>query len=163
MQNDPVTVGKFADRVGDAAPQLIVLHDVFDGRESGPGRLDTALEAVELRQVLVDRLLSQPVELTEHLPEFDRFDCRIEAPWSGLAPVEDVMQNDELRRRVADAIDELPDGYRVVLHLRDIEGYDTAEVAAHLDISVSNVKVRLHRARSALKKLLEPVLRGEVE
>ena len=32
-----------------------------------------------------------------------------------------------------------------------------------LEISVANVKVRLHRARSALKKLLEPILRGEVK
>jgi RNA polymerase sigma-70 factor (ECF subfamily) len=45
--------------------------------------------------------------------------------------------------------------------LRDIEEMETAEVARMLGLSESNVKVRLHRARSALKKLLEPVLRGE--
>jgi DNA-directed RNA polymerase specialized sigma24 family protein len=46
--------------------------------------------------------------------------------------------------------------------VRDIEEYDTREVAALLGISESNVKVRLHRARSALKKRLEPILRGEI-
>ena len=45
--------------------------------------------------------------------------------------------------------------------LRGIEELSTAEVATMLEISESNVKVRLHRARSALKKLLEPLLRGE--
>ena len=44
-----------------------------------------------------------------------------------------------------------------------VEELDTAEVAEALGISPGNVKVRLHRARSALKKLLEPALRGEIE
>jgi RNA polymerase sigma-70 factor (ECF subfamily) len=48
------------------------------------------------------------------------------------------------------------------LQLRDIEGYATSEVADLLQITEANVKVRLHRARAALKKLLEPILRGEV-
>jgi RNA polymerase sigma-70 factor (ECF subfamily) len=59
-------------------------------------------------------------------------------------------------------ISKLPDLFRIVLLLRDIEGYNTGEVAKLLDISESNVKVRLHRARAALKKLLEPILSGEV-
>ena len=59
-------------------------------------------------------------------------------------------------------IDSLPDNYRNVLQLRDIEGYDTAEVADTLGISERNVKVRLHSARAALIKLLEPMLRGDV-
>jgi len=106
------------------------------------------------------RLAEQSID--EHLPEFDRFDCRIELPWTHLASIEEVMESDDTRRRVVEAIAELTDSYRVVLQLRDIEGYDTSEVAALLEISESNVKVRLHRARAALKKLLEPVLRGEV-
>ena len=55
----------------------------------------------------------------------------------------------------------MPDSYRIVLQLRDIEGYDTGETAELLETSESNVKVRLHRARAALKKILEPVLRRE--
>ena len=71
------------------------------------------------------------------------------------------MERDDLRRQVYETIGALPDSYRVVLQLRDIEEYDTREVAMLLEISESNVKVRLHRARAALKKLLEPVLRAE--
>ena len=56
---------------------------------------------------------------------------------------------------------ELPESYRVILQLRDIEEMSTREVAEGLGLTEANVKVRLHRARSALKKLLEPVLKGE--
>jgi RNA polymerase sigma-70 factor, ECF subfamily len=52
-------------------------------------------------------------------------------------------------------IDLLPDNYRIVLILCDIEEPDTEEVTSFLDITLSNVKVRLHRARQALKALLE--------
>ncbi len=133
----------------------------FEGRstlKSWLHRITVNTALSKLRQLR--RLAEQSID--EHLPEFDRHDCRVEAPWPQLASVEDVMESEDLKRRVYACIGELPDAYRIVLQLRDIEGYDTAEVAAMVDISVSNVKVRLHRARSALKKLLEPVLRGEV-
>ncbi len=72
------------------------------------------------------------------------------------------MHSERLQSLVKSGMDALPDAYRTVLQLRDIEEYDTREVAELLGISESNVKVRLHRARSALKKRLEPVLRGEI-
>ena len=73
-----------------------------------------------------------------------------------------MLENEDLRAQVNEGIDALPDAYRIVLQLRDVEGYDTGEVADLLEISNANVKVRLHRARAALKKLLEPILRGEL-
>lgn len=103
--------------------------------------------------------LEQPMD--DFLPEFDQYDCRIEPPWTYLTPLEGVLENEGLRDRVKQAINKLPDSYRIVLLLRDIEGYDTAEVATQLELTESNVKVRLHRARAALKKILDPVLRGE--
>ena len=105
------------------------------------------------------RLAEQSIE--ELLPEFDQYDCRIERPWTHLASVHDLVENDEIRAHVAEGIRALPDSYRIVLQLRDIEGYDTGETAELLETSESNVKVRLHRARAALKKILEPILRGE--
>ena len=132
----------------------------FEGRSSLASWLhritvNTALS--KLRQL--NRLAEQSID--EHLPEFDRFDCRVELPWSHLASVEDIMESEETRRRMYETIGDLPHSYRVVLQLRDIEEYDTREVAELLDISETNVKVRLHRARAALKKLLEPILRAE--
>lgn len=133
----------------------------FEGRSSLKTwlhRITVNASITKIRQV--KRRAEQSID--EHLPEFDRLDCRIEAPWHNLTTLQEVLERSDLRLMVSEAIDALPDSYRVVLQLRDVEGYDTAEVAGMLDISISNVKVRLHRARSALKGLLEPVLRGEV-
>ncbi|MCH9004885.1 MAG: sigma-70 family RNA polymerase sigma factor [Proteobacteria bacterium] len=121
-------------------------------------RITVNASLTKLRQL--KRLAEKSID--EYLPEFDRHDCRIEAPWTNLAPLEEILENDDLRATVKKAIDALPESYRIVLQLRDIEGYDTNEVAELLEISGANVKVRLHRARAAIKKLLEPVLRGEV-
>lgn len=132
----------------------------FEGRSTLTSWLhritvNTALS--KLRQL--KRLAEQPID--EHLPEFDRHDCRIELPWSRLASVDEIMESEATRQVVYETIGELPDAYRVVLQLRDLQEYSTSEVATLLDISESNVKVRLHRARAALKKLLEPLLRAE--
>ena len=133
----------------------------FEGRSS----LETWLRRITVNSALsklrqLQRLAEQPID--EYLPKFDELDYRVEAAWPHLASVEDIMESEDLRERVYAIIGELPDTYRVILQLRDIEEYDTGEVASLLDISESNVKVRLHRARAALKKLLEPILRGEV-
>jgi len=52
------------------------------------------------------------------------------------------------------AIDRLPERYRTILLLRDIEELDTEETAAVLGLTVAAVKTRLHRARQALRGLL---------
>ena len=80
----------------------------------------------------------------------------------GGATAEDDAVLDEERRLVRDAIDRLPENYRTVLVLRDIEQVDTKEAATMLDISESLVKTRLHRARQALRSLLDPHFRKEV-
>ena len=56
----------------------------------------------------------------------------------------------------------LPDAYRTVLVLRDIEDRDTAEVAEMLDVTSNAVKIRLHRARQALRTLIERERSGDV-
>ena len=68
-----------------------------------------------------------------------------------------MVERREVRVLVRHSIDRLPEGYRTVLLLRDIEGLSTAEAAALLDKSPAAVKIMLHRARAALKKLLEPM------
>ena len=57
----------------------------------------------------------------------------------------------ELKQHIRECIDQLPDSYKIVVLLRDIEGYDTLETARMLNESCPNVKTRLHRARRALK------------
>ena len=91
------------------------------------------------------------------LPQFDDNQCRIEPALNVDRTVEDIVADAQLKDMITIAIDQLPDDYRLVLLLRDIEEMTTREVATTLDISEGAVKTRLHRARSALKKLLEPL------
>lgn len=70
------------------------------------------------------------------------------------------MMREEVRAQVRAAIDQLPEGYRTVLMLRDIEELETAEVAGMLGVSPNAVKIRLHRARQALRTLLDPIFAG---
>ncbi len=71
-------------------------------------------------------------------------------------PVDKAMERAETRQLVRAKIDELPDSYRTVLVLRDIEGLDTEETAKMLGLSVNATKIRLHRARQALRTMLAP-------
>ena len=65
----------------------------------------------------------------------------------------------ERKQLVHNAIAQLPVDYRTVVTLRDIEELSTTEVAQVLDISEGAVRVRLHRARHALRKLLDQYFR----
>jgi len=67
----------------------------------------------------------------------------------------DQLLNEELSSRIKEEILTLPDKYRMVLLLRDIEGFSTAETAEILELTTSNVKVRLHRARMFLRDKLK--------
>lgn len=79
------------------------------------------------------------------------------ADWSQL-PDASVLQT-EMRETLRDAIAGLPEMYRAVLLLRDVEGLSGAETAAVLDVSVDVVKQRLHRARLAVRQKLDSYLR----
>jgi RNA polymerase sigma-70 factor (ECF subfamily) len=75
-------------------------------------------------------------------------------------PVDKLMERAENRELVRKQIDLLPEGYRTVLVLRDIEGLDTEETAKVLGLSVNATKIRLHRARQALRTMLAPHFRS---
>jgi RNA polymerase sigma-70 factor (ECF subfamily) len=66
----------------------------------------------------------------------------------------DKLLNQELSSTINQEILSLPKKYRLVIVLRDIEGFSTAETAQILSLSPSNVKVRLHRARLYLRDKL---------
>lgn len=72
-----------------------------------------------------------------------------------------AVQTSEIREQVLAAIDKLPDLYRDILMLRDIEELSTEEAAKQLEITEGAVKTRLHRARLALRESLDPFMRGE--
>ena len=93
------------------------------------------------------------------LPNFLDDGHHEETPRAWPAGADELLERDEVRRSVRDAIDRLPESYRNVLMLRDIEELDTAEVAKLLEISPGAVKTRLHRARVALREQIDPVVR----
>jgi RNA polymerase sigma-70 factor, ECF subfamily len=71
---------------------------------------------------------------------------------------EHPMERRETRQMVRRCIDQLPESYRSVLLLRDIEELDSEEAADMLAITPNAAKIRLHRARQALKTLIEKEL-----
>ncbi|MGQ9635999.1 MAG: RNA polymerase sigma factor, partial [Bryobacteraceae bacterium] len=81
------------------------------------------------------------------------------ADWSRLPDAE--LLRSELRTVIQQAIQSLPDIYKTVLLLRDVEELSTEEAAEILDVSQDVIKTRLHRARLAVRQKLEAYLRGE--
>ena len=142
--------------------------NVFRNLEAfrGDAALKTWMHRIVVNQALMtlrkqSRRNEQPID--ELLPEFDAAGCRVDEPsmLSHLAQTpEALLLSSDRRQQVLANIDRLPDSYRVVLMLRDIEELSTAEVAEMTGLTEANVKVRLHRARAALKKLLSPLFEG---
>ena len=79
------------------------------------------------------------------------------ASWA-LLP-ESRLVSAETRALIAHAIDALPNAQRVVISLRDVEGWPSEEVCNVLEISESNQRVLLHRARSKVRAELEAYLK----
>ncbi|GAC1422994.1 MAG: RNA polymerase sigma factor [Acidobacteriaceae bacterium] len=71
-----------------------------------------------------------------------------------------ILERHEVRLMLQEAIAALPPIYREVFLLRDVEELSTNEAAEVLDVSVSAIKVRLHRARLMLQKSLSSPLKG---
>jgi RNA polymerase sigma-70 factor, ECF subfamily len=81
-------------------------------------------------------------------------------PWEG-DPEERLLAG-EARALILEAIDKLPPNQRAVITLRDIEGFDSEETRNVLELSDTNQRVLLHRARSKVRRALEQYL-GETE
>jgi RNA polymerase sigma-70 factor (ECF subfamily) len=72
----------------------------------------------------------------------------------------EALEKKEMRQKLREAVEQLPPIYREVLVLRDLEELNQEETASALGINVTLVKVRLHRARMMLQKMLAPYLRA---
>ncbi len=78
-------------------------------------------------------------------------------------PFQKEVEQHQMGACVQDKIRLLPESYQTVLVLFDLMGFSHQEIAEILDISVENVKVRLHRARKKLKTILEEECSFEVD
>jgi RNA polymerase sigma-70 factor (ECF subfamily) len=99
------------------------------------------------------------LSLDEFLPQ-DETEVPDQVPRWALMPL-DKLLSDELSDKINAAIFTLPEKYRLVIVLRDIEGFSTAETAQILNLSDANVKVRLHRARLFLRDKLKGYFENE--
>lgn len=122
-------------------------------------RLSTWLHRIVVNAALM-RLRSRhrrgEESIEDLLPGFleDGHQASSSLPWRESA--HDAVERDQTREMVRRCIDRLPENYRIVLLLRDIEELDTDETARALGTNANVVKIRLHRARQALRTLLDP-------
>jgi RNA polymerase sigma-70 factor (ECF subfamily) len=146
-----------ADAVQDAFVAAFRYLDTFAGNST----LATWLHRIVVNTCLMklrSQARSRTVPLDDLLPTFGEDGQHAEPgrPWTNDSY--DLIVRDETRRRVHAGIDRLPEPYRAVLLLRDIEEFNTNQTAGVLGISPAAVKTRLHRARQALRRILEPVV-----
>lgn len=146
-----------ADAVQDAFLSAFKAIGTFNG----DSQLGTWLHRIVVNACLMrcrshDR--HPTVAIDSLLPEFDATGHYRESVKSLRGSPIDGLAIEELRQQVRECIDCLPAPYREVLTLRDIEEWDTEATAATLGVSPGVVKTRLHRARQALRTLLEPIL-----
>jgi RNA polymerase sigma-70 factor (ECF subfamily) len=132
-------------------------------RFEGQSRLSTWLHRIVVNAALMKlrRARARPEEPIEPLLPGFHADGHAAVEYRAWEEGADrMLERAELRARVRAAIDRLPERYRTVLVLRDIEELGTGEVARLLGVTPNAVKIRLHRARQALRGLLEPVVAG---
>ncbi len=148
------------DAVQDAFASAFRSIDGFEGQ----AQLSTWLHRIVVNASLMRlrRARRKPEESIEDLLPGFLENGHLERPPSPWRREDlDPAERAELRELVLDKIQQLPEGYRNVLMLRDVEDLDTEESAQALGISPGAVKTRLHRARQALRELLEPHLRED--
>jgi len=92
----------------------------------------------------------------------DRYPGHWRQPPAAWPSAESDVLSQEATKAIHDALALLPPRQRVVITLRDIEGYDSDEACALLDISPVNQRVLLHRARAAVRLRLEEYFAGDV-
>lgn len=127
------------------------------GDFKGDARLSTWLHRIATNAALMklrSRRRKPESSIDELLPRFDDDGQVIEPPREWIRGSDRLLEDQETRRFVRQSIHSLPETYRTVLLLRDIEEMDTAQTAELLGISANAVKIRLHRGRLALRGLL---------
>ena len=100
---------------------------------------------------------SAQTESLDSAPEGDKVSPALLRDWREIPS--EALERSEIRTLLQNAVHRLPPAYREVFLLRDVEELDGMETARALGLSVANVKVRLHRARTMLQKELAPQLK----
>ncbi len=152
------------DDAADAVQEAFISAFRAIGKFEGGARLSTWLHRIVVNTSLMrlrKRTRRPEVSIDELLPRFVEDGHHVDEPreWKSPEPL-DALERRETRTLVRDLIDRLPTDYRTILLLRDIEGLDTKETAELLGVTSNAAKIRLHRARLALRNLLDPHMRA---
>ena len=120
------------------------LHQ-FDGKS----KLSTWLYRIVANHCLME--MRKRKHQTVSIDEDDSlYDSSYAADWDTIPP--NIVENEELKRILDEAIQKLSPEYRIVFMLRDVEGLSTEETGKITELSVPAVKSRLHRARAFLRR-----------
>lgn len=142
----------------DAVQEAFISAFRSIGRFEGQSKLSTWLHQIVVNACLM-RLRSkrsrpeEPIE--DLLPRWLEDGHYVKPPDAWPEGCDEVFEKEELRSFVRSCIAELPEPYRTILMMRDIDEMDTRETARLLGLSEGGTKVRLHRARQALRTLLD--------
>lgn len=156
-----------------------MLHDEEDARDAvqeafinafrsrhtfkGDAQISTWLHSIVVNVALMKlrtRRRKPEESIEDFLPRFLPDQHHAERYPSWTEPVDVALSRKETAEMVRKAIEELPETYRTVVLLRDIEGLSTEETAKLVDTTPNAVKIRLHRGRLALRTLIAPHLAG---
>ena len=93
------------------------------------------------------------LSLDEFIPD-ENAEIPVQVPGWASIPLDQLL-NEALSAIIKEGVASLPEKYRMVLVLRDMEGFSTAETTQVLGLTTENIKVRLHRARLFLREKLK--------
>ena len=130
--------------------------DQFEGRSSLKSWL-TSIVINECYSLLrkKNRNVETSIESMEEVFDKEGFRIKDYHAWKLMSGKQTDIESKFDTRTVRETINRLPENYKTVLILRDIEGYSIKETVDILDISEQNVKSRLHRARTYMKNMLK--------
>ena len=126
---------------------------------NGNSRLATWLHRIVVNAALMrlrTRSRKPECSIEDLMPRFLEDGHHAEPVSTWGEPVDTLLVRAETRAQLLAALDQLPESYRTVIVLRDIEELDTESTAAALGLTANAVKIRLHRGRQALAKILGP-------
>lgn len=166
--------GAIGRALGDGYERLVavarrVLRDEEEARDTAQDACVSALRACEtfahraqpstwLHRITVNAALMRRRTRRRRREEpVDAHDVAPAAPAWTTPSAEDVVARAQLRAVVQRAIASLPEQHRSVLELRDLRELDTSETAVALGLTPNAAKIRLHRARRALRAALMPL------
>jgi RNA polymerase sigma-70 factor (ECF subfamily) len=149
------------DDAWDCAQEALILairkFDQFEGRSQVTSWLHRIVVNCALSHMR-RRSSQSEVPIDDLLPQFDQEGLHVHPFAVTDVPADELLQRDDARRQVHQSIQALPDNYRAVLLMRDIEEMSVSDIATTLSVTENAAKVRIHRARSALRRHLEPLL-----